>query len=88
MAPHRRLVLPQRRFKSAMRILPRALILAFGTVAVSACSTADVSRNVFEGIKANNESYKSTPIERTKAEGLSYDQYEKERKASTADRSE
>ena len=71
-----------------MRILPRALILAFGTVAVSACSTADVSRNVFEGIKAHNESYKTTPMERTKGEGLSYDQYERERKAAAASRSE
>ena len=71
-----------------MRILPRALVLAISTVAISACSTEQVSRNLYEGIKAHNESYKSTPMERTKGEGLSYDQYEKERKAAAASRSE
>jgi hypothetical protein len=71
-----------------MRALQRTLIVAFGTVAVSACSTAEVSRNLYEGVKARNESYKSTPMERTKGEGLSYDQYERERKAGAASRSE
>lgn len=88
MAPPRRLAFPKRRFKCAMRALQRTLIVAFGTVAVSACSTEQVSRNVYEGIKAHNESYKSVPMERTKGEGLSYDQYEKERKAGAASRSE
>lgn len=71
-----------------MRTLQRSLILAFGIAAVSACSAAEVSRNLYEGVRAQNESYKATPMERTKGEGLSYDQYEKERKAGSAGRRE
>lgn len=67
-----------------MKAFHRVLILAFGTLAVSACSAMEVSRNLYEGVKAHNESYKATPMERTKGEGLSYDQYEKERKVDAA----
>jgi hypothetical protein len=71
-----------------MRSFPNLLILGVVAMVLAACSNEQFSRNVFEGIEAHNESYKSTPLEKSKGDGLSYDQYEKQRKTSTAVRSE
>jgi len=59
------------------RLLGAALVAAL----LCGCSWEQVSRGIYEGSKARNESLKGTPMERSKGELPSYDQYEKERKA-------
>jgi hypothetical protein len=60
---------------------PTLLALALAAGVLSSCTREELARNVYEGAKAHNESLKSTPLENPRAESLSYDQYEKERKA-------
>ena len=52
------------------------LFLAFVSTAVSACT----AEGIYEGSRAYNNTIKSTPMERSKDELPSYDQYEKERR--------
>ena len=52
------------------------LFLAFVSTAVSACT----AEGIYEGSRAYNKTIKSTPMERSKDELPSYDQYEKERR--------
>ena len=52
------------------------LFFAFVSTAVSACT----AEGVYEGSRAYNKTIKSTPMERSKDEFPSYDQYEKERR--------
>ena len=52
------------------------LFLAFVSTAVSACT----AEGIYEGSRTYNKTIKSTPMERSKDELPSYDQYEKERR--------
>jgi len=52
------------------------LFFAFVSTAVSACT----AEGIYEGSRAYNKTIKSTPMERSKDELPSYDQYEKERR--------
>jgi hypothetical protein len=45
----------------------------------AACSAEQVSRGVYEGSRTYNKATQSTPLEKSKNELPSYDQYEKER---------
>ena len=52
------------------------LFFAFVSTAFSACT----AEGIYEGSRAYNKTIKSTPMERSKEELPSYDQYEKERR--------
>lgn len=57
------------------------LFAIFATLALSAC--ADPERNLYEGIKANNDARRS-PGERAMTPAPSYDEYKKARDAESA----
>jgi hypothetical protein len=67
-----------------MKSLPKALMFTFVVMFFSACTAEQFSRNVYEGARVHNESLKATPMENTKSEPMSYQQYEKERKSRSA----
>ena len=52
------------------------LFFAFVSTAFSACT----AEGIYEGSRAYNKTIKSTPMERSKEELPSYDQYERERR--------
>ena len=60
----------------------KILVFAIAVAAAlsSACTTEQISRNVYEGIRVHNESLESTPMEKMKGRTMSYDEYEKERR--------
>jgi hypothetical protein len=58
------------------------LYFAFVSTAFSACT----SEGIYEGSRAYNKSIKSTPMEKSKDELPSYDQYEKERQGAIKER--
>ena len=60
------------------------LFLAFVSTAVSACT----AEGIYEGSRAYNKAIKSTPMEKSKEELPSYDQYEKERRGDGKERKE
>lgn len=66
-----------------MKKLPAFLTLIFVVMVFSTCSNEQFSRNVYEGARVHNESLKSTPLENSKSEPMSYDQYEKERQSTS-----
>jgi hypothetical protein len=47
----------------------------------SGCTTHELSRNIYEGIRTHEESLKSTPLEKPGTASPSYDEYERERRA-------
>ena len=67
-----------------------ALAAAAGLLATlaSGCAMQDVSRNIYEGARLRNESLRSTPLEKSAAPSMSYDEYERERKVDSARRPE
>jgi len=64
----------------------RYLVLSvfFASQVLAACTTGQVSRGIYEGSRAYNKSIESTPLEKSKSELPSYDQYEKERRGGVA----
>ena len=54
----------------------QCLSFALVSAALSACT----AEGIYEGSRAHNKTIKSTPMERSKEELPSYDQYEKERR--------
>ncbi len=67
-----------------MRRFYRWMVPAFLGATLCACTTEQASRNVYEGARAYDKSLKSTPMERSKGELPSYDEYEKERRGGAA----
>jgi len=69
-----------------MRSRRFTLAAAAGLLAtvVGGCAMQDVSRNVYEGARLQNESLRSTPLEKSAAPSMSYDEYERELKAGSA----
>jgi hypothetical protein len=55
---------------------------------LSGCAMQDLSRNVYEGARLHNESLRSTPLEKSAAPSMSYDEYDRERKVDSAQRRE
>ncbi len=51
-------------------------------VIVGGCTTQEMSRNIYEGARVYHESQRGTPREQSGAPMPSYDQYERERRAS------
>jgi hypothetical protein len=60
--------------------MPRSFLLLSCLVLLSACSTDQMSRNVYEGVRARDQSREGTIQEGSKDRLPGYDQYEKERK--------
>lgn len=54
----------------------KGLLVVMAVLVLSAC--ADPARNLYDGIKANNDA-KRSPNERSMTPAPSYDQYKKER---------
>jgi hypothetical protein len=71
----------------AMKRLARFVMLTFAVLVFSACTAEQLSRNLYEGASVHNRSLKSTPLENSKGEPMSNDQYEKERQSSSGARS-
>jgi hypothetical protein len=67
-----------------MKGFPGILILTFVIIIFSGCAAEQYSRNVYEGAKIHDESLKSTPLEKSTGESISYDQYERERQSTSA----
>lgn len=44
------------------------------------CTTQEISRNVYDGVKNRNEALRSTPLELRGPPAPSYDDYERERR--------
>ena len=60
------------------------LFLAFVSTVLSACT----AEGIYEGSRAYNKAIESTPMEKSKEELPSYDQYEKERRGGGKERKE
>ncbi len=56
------------------------LVLAIALALLSACSTDQMSRGVYEGVRARDKSQEGTIREGSKDRLPDYDQYEKERR--------
>jgi len=63
-----------------MRRLFPFLAAGFVVTVLSGCTAESMSRGVYEGSRAYDKALKSTPMEKSKDELPSYDQYEKERR--------
>jgi hypothetical protein len=61
-----------------------SLFIAFVSTVLSACT----AEGIYEGSRAYNKAIKSTPMEKSKEELPSYDQYEKERLGAGKERRE
>lgn len=55
------------------------LVVAILAVMSCGCTTRDISRNIYEGARANEASHRDTPREHSTMPTPSYDQYERER---------
>ena len=49
-------------------------------VILNGCTTEQISRNVYDGVKNRNEALKSTPPDYTAPRAPSYDEYDRERR--------
>ena len=58
------------------RMKPLAVLLA---ATLTACTSEQVSRGIYEGSRGYNKSIESTPLEKSRSELPPYDQYKKER---------
>jgi len=56
------------------------LVLAIGSTLLPACTTDQMSRGVYEGVRARDKSQEGTIREGSKDRLPDYDQYEKERR--------
>jgi len=63
------------------RLVPAVV---FASQAITACTSYQLPRGIYEGSRAYNKSIESTPLEKSKNELPSYDQYEKERRGGAA----
>jgi len=50
--------------------------VALFVLLASGCTTQELSRNIYEGIKTHEESLKFTPLEKPSAASPSYEEYE------------
>jgi uncharacterized lipoprotein len=76
------------RMQTLMRPMRNLLIFAFCVMAISGCTSQQMSRNVYEGARVYNESLKSTPLEKPQNDLPSYDEYEKERQSGATKQTE
>ena len=55
--------------------------VALFVLLASGCTTPELSRNIYEGIRTHEQSQKSTPLEKPGTVSPNYDEYERERRA-------
>ena len=68
--------------RSNMRITRlRLSVVAIYVGMLWGCTTQEVSRNVYDGVKNHNEALKSTPPEDSSPRVPSYEEYDRERRA-------
>ena len=60
--------------------IPALVIVAVASVLLSGCTTRQISRNVYEGVKNRNGALRSTPPDYTTPRAPSYDDYDRERR--------
>lgn len=65
----------------------RAIVAVALSALLGACTTQEFSRNVYEGARAYDESLRSTPREQSRAPLPGFDEYDRERRALAASRS-
>ena len=63
------------------KLLLWSLLVALFVLLASGCTTQELSRNIYEGIRTHEESQKSTPLEKPGTVSPSYDEYDRERRA-------
>ena len=63
------------------KLLLWSVPVALFVLLASGCTTQELSRNIYEGIKTHEESLKFTPLEKPRGASPSYDEYERERGA-------
>ena len=56
------------------------LVIALSGTLSSGCTTEQLSRNVYDGIRTQNEMLRSAPPDYAASRALSYDAYERERR--------
>jgi hypothetical protein len=57
------------------------LVAAVCAALLGACTTQELSRNVYNGVKNRNEALKSAPPDYSSPRAPGYDEYERERRA-------
>ena len=63
------------------KLLLWSVPVALFVLLASGCTTQELSRNIYEGIKTHEESLQFTPLEKPRAASPSYEEYERERPA-------
>lgn len=63
------------------KLCARPVMAVLFVLLESGCTTHDLSRNIYEGIRTHEQSQKSTPFEKPGTVSPSYDEYERERRA-------
>lgn len=63
------------------KLLLWSVPVALFVLLASGCTTQELSRNTYEGIKNREESLQFTPPEKPRVASPSYDEYERERRA-------
>ena len=71
-----------------MRALLRVPILILAVTGLSACGAEQMLRNAYEGMRSYNKAVESTPLQVSRDELPTYDEYRKERTQSAAKRSD
>jgi len=59
----------------------RLFLIAMSGALLGGCTTEQISRNVYDGVRNRNETLRSTPPDYTLPRALSYDDYERERRS-------
>lgn len=59
----------------------RITVVVALTAALASCTTDQMTRNVYEGVRANNAAVKPAPPEQAPQRPADYEVYERERKA-------
>jgi hypothetical protein len=62
-------------------LLDSLVAVALLALLACGCTTHELSRNIYEGIKTHEDSLKSTPLEKPGTASPSYEEYERERRS-------
>jgi hypothetical protein len=73
-----------------MRLRPLLWPLATAalTALLNGCTSREISRNLYEGARAHDESLRSTPREQSRPPLPSFDEYDRERRALSTPRND
>jgi hypothetical protein len=62
-------------------VIHHVFLIAMSGALLCGCTTEQISRNVYEGVKNHNEAIHSAPPDYTAPRAPSYDDYDRERRA-------